>query len=330
MRGYSIYGRLRKEGDPLRLVLDGVLPPLLTPEEADAFDTVQATLLANNAFGGEEGSRHRQTNPHLQQKTTLLCAGLARCAVCGAPLRSHAQADPTHSDGRPRLYRSYVCSGEADGTAKFHPTARAASRTMSVGQDKLDAAVVYALAQISLLIPELPVPQKSKSGMKDKRQPRPKRTVEQIGAVIDTLVELRSEGKIAEADYLRKYDALTQERADVLAWQQEQATAGEQEQGLALLAEQNTGVSDQTPPLATLRLILRLLVDRVEVPVRGVTGADVTRKRSPGSGRERTFARVHLKSPLPDGTTAILSGLYRSNYTGQRLVIFERHTMQTG
>lgn len=345
MRGCSVYGRLRRSGDPLRLVTPGVFPALLSPEEAEALEVVQTALVTKHAIN-KNGNGERDTR--LQQKTTLLCAGLARCALCGERLRSTVQTDRTHADGEPRRYWAYRCMAAGDKTAGVpHPTIRAGSRTMSMAQEKLDSAVIHALAQLALRLPELPRSAR-KRGRPEKPAGRPKRTVEEITAAIDSLLDLHAAGRVGQGDFDRRYEALGKEREAAAAWEETQRRSGEQEQGLVLLTaatQSGSGLRAQEggppcppdqdqPDLATLRLILRLLASHIDCPVYGAADAGSSRRRihsttgKPTGGRERAFVRIHLKQPLPDGTTSILSGLYRAAYQGRRTILFEQqHTL---
>jgi len=64
---------------------------------------------------------------------------------------------------------------------------------------------------------------------------------------------------------------------------------------------------------------LRLFVDWIEVPIL-LTDAPKVESRN----RERMAVRIHFKAPLPDGSTSVLSMLYRSCYKGNRWIEFER------
>lgn len=315
MRGCAVYGRRRAPGDPLRVVREGVLPPLLTPEESDALDAIQAALGAGHGqrgpyMGGEAPAPHR-----LRQSTQALCSGLMVCAFCGRAMVVRTSGEGT--SGLPELRRtaySYVCK-EATALGIPHASSRprlGGGNSMGLGAQKVDGAVRFALAALAARLPQMPPPPKP---------PKPRaaattRTVEEINAAIDTLLDLLAAGRLRQGDYDRRYAALERERAQIAQREEQRRAGDEQARGLALLLE--TGGGEEEAEAATLRAALRLLVARIEAPV-VLSGRRGYRQKL----QEIKAARLVFKRPLPDGTVSILSGMYHYNYTSERFLRFE-------
>ncbi len=303
MRGYSIYGAKRDPGDPLRIVTPNVFPPLLSDEEAAALDTVQNTLAARGLAYG----RDITTRP-LVQKTEALVSGLARCAFCDSPLVNQT------SD----RYRQYQCK-DALSSGVVHVTRRENSKTMSLGAGRLEDAVLYALAHLARRFGKL-LTTAPKADKAKKASPKPRRSVTEINNLIDGLTDALLEKRLMQGDYERKYNALTAEREAVARWEEAQTAQTEQGRAMAMLATMPT-LSGDAMDVATLRLVLRLLVRRIEAPI-FLPGV----KTQKNSKEETGHVRLYLKQPLPDGTVSILSGMYRELYKGERRLIFESGT----
>lgn len=309
----------------------------MTNTEADALDTIQAAL-RGGAFG--RGNNNHGRPKGQKQKTETLCSGLIFCAVCGASMvavsgtggKGKTTARLVRSLGRPDgggSYRQYRCR-DASTSGKTHPTRRpnAPPRAdgepfteMHIGARRIDDAVAYALAALAAKLPRVPVPKPtSKPRAASPVTPGGKRTEADINAAVDALLDLLDAGRIKQTDYDRRYNTLIAEREAWQAWHDAQARETEAARGNVLLTGAFVAPDrGDFPPLASLRLILRLVTERVEVPIIIPTAP----KAYKNAAAPPWFVRVVLRQPLPDGTRSILSATYRETYQGARVILFE-------
>lgn len=318
MRGAAIFGRLLPRDDPKRLITPGIFPALLTPAESDGLDLIQETLSWRGFNAGPSSEGNKDIPHRMHQQTTCLCSGLIYCIACGARLRSVSQS--------PR-YWQYICVNAADRKEIPHPTMQGRGGMMCLSRQKVDDAVILGLAHLAANYAPAAMIETARNSRKSlpSRDPgRPKRGIDQIDEMIDSLTDLRATRRITEADFDRRYTALSDERNAVREWQEKQRMETEQGRGLSMLMEA-FGESDAQPSPTQMRLILRLLVERIDAPI-VLPGM----KTCSEATQDMRAVRIHLKCPLDSGTKSILAGLYRDVYKGRKFVTLEGASSSCG
>lgn len=276
------------------IVLKGVFPALLSGAEYQQLATVQKAIASTTVQGGGKATT-------LKQSTISLASGLIYCGICGQRMKAISSAT---------IYRQYMCvNAYASGIPHpaQRPTPREIPASFSIGRDKIDNSLMDALRQIADRYPAsaMTLPPKP-------RRAKPGRTAEEINAEADYLYEERRDGRLAQADYDRRYAKLLKERADLE--EQEESASGAESMRHALHSLSSTpGVTT-----AQARLLLRLLAARIEYPV-AIEGEAPTR-----SGMARQGLRITFKGPLPDGVTGLVVGVYRAMYKGERYANWEK------
>lgn len=277
-----------------RIVLKAVYPALLSDEEFRQLETVQVTIAGSTVQGGGKAET-------IRQDTSSLASGLLHCGICGDKMKAVSSAT---------IYRQYMCvnaytSGIPHPNQRPTPSERVGS--YSIGRDKVDNSLLDALGEISRRYPaeSLPV-------LKPKQVKVHHRSVEALNEEVDYLYEQRRDKKIAQRDYDRRYAKLLKERETIE--RQEEEEEGEASMHEAM--RQVSAITSEMEP-AQVRLIVRLLASSIVFPV-AIPGLPQTR-----SGGERQGLRLTFKRQLPDGVKAIVVGVYRTMYKGEKYAAWE-------
>lgn len=148
------------------------------------------------------------------------------------------------------------------------------------------------------------------------------RTVEAITRDIDDLFDLR--GKITDGDWDRRYQRLASEREESQRRQAEleatQATGVGRDALRVLLSptESLDGAIDETS-IDRWKLAAKLLLTHVQAPLFLPDAlAKATGDHKDRTSRQRRALIAWLRTPLESGEVVVVSGLYRSSYSGPR------------
>ncbi len=282
MEGYwTLRDGLDKE-DPKRVEVF-IFPPLFDADCISRIRHVQSLYQSRNVpqLNGKRFTRH------VEADSSWLLSSLVYCS-CGAPLRS------IHKGAGDRCQpRAYGCSTMRHDSVTAHPAGR------EVNADSLEDAAMRALRRWL----QNPPPPEAVQAEK-KPATRPTRTVKQINDEIDRWQERLDKGRIEEADFDRRYQALKAERSALLNLERKI-----DQPAILRIVDQLTEAENPTP--AQLRQMVLALIERIDAPVFSNKADWVTELHNP-----RRCAKITMRFADSQGSRVYFAPLYQSRWKG--------------